>query len=276
MIPTSIDGTDITGATIDGQDVEEITVDGNTVFTAAPPPAPVNRMYVADIVGNLVRQFDLTNKFDLSGATQTGTLSSDDPRDVTIADSGNRVIVSSADDDRHEMYSLSTPYDIQTAGSITSSLSENTPHGISIDPSGVHVVTGRQFVSFFSYYTLGTPFDLSTASLQDTANVGDDTFEIDYVNQGEYVYGVSGQYQVNRWELTTPYDFTTRTNKQIYTVPDVYRGLHVTEDGSKYFSAYYPDGEVYEFNLSTPYDISSRGTFVDTFSVPFAIGLDFV
>jgi len=36
--PTSIDGTDITGATIDGQEVQEITVDGQTVFTAAPPP----------------------------------------------------------------------------------------------------------------------------------------------------------------------------------------------------------------------------------------------
>jgi len=35
--PTSIDGTDITGATIDGQDVEEITVDGQTVFTAGVP-----------------------------------------------------------------------------------------------------------------------------------------------------------------------------------------------------------------------------------------------
>jgi len=36
MIPTSIDGTDITGATIDGTDVTEITVDGQTVFTAVP------------------------------------------------------------------------------------------------------------------------------------------------------------------------------------------------------------------------------------------------
>jgi len=35
MIPTSIDGTDITGATIDGTDVQEITVDGDTVFTSS-------------------------------------------------------------------------------------------------------------------------------------------------------------------------------------------------------------------------------------------------
>jgi hypothetical protein len=34
--PTSIDGTDITGATIDGTDVQEITVDGDVVFSAAP------------------------------------------------------------------------------------------------------------------------------------------------------------------------------------------------------------------------------------------------
>jgi len=38
MPPTSIDGTDITGATIDGTDVQEITVDGQTVFTAAQLP----------------------------------------------------------------------------------------------------------------------------------------------------------------------------------------------------------------------------------------------
>jgi len=39
--PTSIDGTDITGATIDGTDVTEITVDGQTVFSAAPSNLPV-------------------------------------------------------------------------------------------------------------------------------------------------------------------------------------------------------------------------------------------
>jgi len=62
MIPTSIDGTDITGATIDGQDVQEITVDGQTVFSAAPaiPDSVVwqtpydegSGVTVADIIGS--------------------------------------------------------------------------------------------------------------------------------------------------------------------------------------------------------------------------------
>jgi len=47
--PTSIDGTDITGATIDGTDVQEITVDGDTVFTAEPqPPSPGNLLVHID------------------------------------------------------------------------------------------------------------------------------------------------------------------------------------------------------------------------------------
>jgi hypothetical protein len=52
--PTSIDGTDITGATIDGTDVTEITVDGQTVFTAG-------------IFGSFIDDFEdnkLTNRDD--------------------------------------------------------------------------------------------------------------------------------------------------------------------------------------------------------------------
>jgi len=44
MIPTSIDGTDITGATIDGTDVTEITVDGDTVFTAQQLPVAYSNL----------------------------------------------------------------------------------------------------------------------------------------------------------------------------------------------------------------------------------------
>jgi len=44
MPPTSIDGTDITGATIDGTDVQEITVDGDVVFTAETLPVAYSNL----------------------------------------------------------------------------------------------------------------------------------------------------------------------------------------------------------------------------------------
>jgi len=42
--PTSIDGTDITGATIDGTDVTEITVDGDVVFSAVTLPVAYSNL----------------------------------------------------------------------------------------------------------------------------------------------------------------------------------------------------------------------------------------
>ncbi len=74
--PTSIDGTDITGATIDGQDVQEITVDGDTVFTAGPtiiddfedgsasPDSPWNPWFSREGSGSLSAQ----STFVISGS----------------------------------------------------------------------------------------------------------------------------------------------------------------------------------------------------------------
>jgi hypothetical protein len=57
--PTSIDGTNITGATIDGQNVESITIDGQQVFSAAP-----------DLPASVVANYDATR------AISTGFISS--------------------------------------------------------------------------------------------------------------------------------------------------------------------------------------------------------
>jgi len=78
MIPTSIDGTDITGATIDGTDVTEITVDGQSVFSGGiPDSGDLHAQYdwsnnstttssVPDLTGN---GFDLTGSFtNLTGS----------------------------------------------------------------------------------------------------------------------------------------------------------------------------------------------------------------
>jgi len=64
--PTSIDGTDITGATIDGTDVQEITVDGDVVFSAGPQ---INNFPVA--YSNLIAWYP----FD--SATYTGSNADD-------------------------------------------------------------------------------------------------------------------------------------------------------------------------------------------------------
>jgi hypothetical protein len=76
MIPTSIDGTDITGATIDGTDVTEITVDGQTVFSAE---VELNGLLVDDFAdGKLTNRDDFTttplNPSSLEPATSNTTV----------------------------------------------------------------------------------------------------------------------------------------------------------------------------------------------------------
>jgi len=63
--PTSIDGTDITGATIDGTDVTEITVDGDVVFTPAPP--------VPSLPNSVVHRWEV-DKLGLSNGASVGTI----------------------------------------------------------------------------------------------------------------------------------------------------------------------------------------------------------
>jgi hypothetical protein len=73
MPPTSIDGTDITGATIDGTDVQEITVDGDTVFTAAPdlPNSAIHQWRFDEGSGSTAADSIGTNDGTISGATWT-------------------------------------------------------------------------------------------------------------------------------------------------------------------------------------------------------------
>jgi len=68
MIPTSIDGTDITGATIDGTDVTEITVDGQTVFTAGPA-------IIDDFESGNLNSYRNTSGFKISSFAAKGSFS---------------------------------------------------------------------------------------------------------------------------------------------------------------------------------------------------------
>jgi len=83
MPPTSIDGTDITGATIDGTDVQEITVDGQTVFSAqvSLPGNPIYAWDPADFSTNDTTWFDqvVNEPMSMGSGLQKTTFSDGSP-----------------------------------------------------------------------------------------------------------------------------------------------------------------------------------------------------
>jgi len=88
MPPTSIDGTDITGATIDGTDVQEITVDGQTVFTSASiPNSAIHQWPLDEGSGTTIGDEIGTMTGTLTGGTWiTGTYYDGNALDLSTSD----------------------------------------------------------------------------------------------------------------------------------------------------------------------------------------------
>jgi hypothetical protein len=130
MIPTSIDGTDITGATIDGQDVQEITVDGQTVFSAAGTSEADNKLIhrwkLDDVNGTVtdsVGSADGTNNgvtavngTYIGGGAGEGDGSSDFIQTTTLGNFG-----SNADND----FAMAFSVDDHTAGGLQAVMGAN-------------------------------------------------------------------------------------------------------------------------------------------------------
>jgi len=106
MPPTSIDGTDITGATIDGTDVTEITVDGDTVFEAVSIPT-AGLLHDYDAVN-----FDGTTWTDQQGSRDL-TVSSGSPQKISSGINGLPVVrfnESDGDELSETGYNIPDPY----------------------------------------------------------------------------------------------------------------------------------------------------------------------
>jgi hypothetical protein len=93
MIPTSIDGTDITGATIDGTDVQEITVDGDTVFSAAADVVALGNLAAwyrmeGDASDETVNQPTSADTTDYGGTVNGGSFVSSDVVDRVTGTTG--------------------------------------------------------------------------------------------------------------------------------------------------------------------------------------------
>jgi len=165
--PTSIDGTDITGATIDGQDVEEITIDGNVVFSAAPDIPDAQ---------NLVARYDARNLSLSDGQTvntwpdEVGnadlSISSGTPTYVSNGISGVPSVDYDGNNDSHSVVfgnSLSEPFSVFLSARLRS---------LSGFPSIFNQPTsGSGFTGFRAFGDFGQ-FSYKTTGLGDTNDLG--------------------------------------------------------------------------------------------------------
>ena len=134
-------------------------------------------------------------------------------------------------------------------------------------------VVGNQRNSIYEY-TLLTPFSVSTATFAHLFNVTVQETRpsgMAFSNDGAkmFVVGNDGN-DINEYTLLTPFDVSTATIAYEFSVVGQETGpsgMAFSNDGTKMFIVGFSDGDINEYILLTPFDLSTAA-FARLFSVP--------
>lgn len=223
-----------------------------------------------DILSNKISEL---LRFSLFG-TNTSTMSCsgfilplDNGREVVFKPDGTQFSVVSRGNKRVYTHTLSTPWDVSTAGSTAS---DNFSFSSSIDVAhGLHIRKGdgkKMWIwnrTEIYEYELSTAWQVSSATqvaYKDFSEWAERGHDIDFSPDGRYFYfDDRNKDYIAQFELSTPWDITTAEFVQTKTIDnhDKMRGLEFTPDGLKAFINNQGNSTVFEYHLNTPWDIST-------------------
>ena len=235
----------------------------------------------ADLVGNgyatetgnmTALNYDSVS-FDVSGQDTQ-------PRGISFNTTGSKMYMVGSSNDSVYQYTLSTPFDLSTASYDNVSFSvagqDTQPHDITFNSDGSKMyMVGTTSDSVFQY-TLSTPFVLSTASYDNVSFsvAGQDTqpHDITFNSDGSkmYMVGYSND-SVFQYTLSTPFDLSTASYDNVsFSVAGqdaTPYDIAFNNDGSKMYMAGYTNKTVFQYTLSTPFDLSTASCDNVSFSV---------
>ena len=214
------------------------------------------------------------------------------PNAVYVGASGTAMFIIGDANNRVIQYTLSTPYDVSTAGAATTFFStatqETVPTGIDFNSTGTKMfVSGQTGVApliaggeYVHEYSLSTPWNVAPTSVgwttsynvtaQDTAPQG-----VAFGDSGSKMYVVgSTNDTVYQYSLSTPYSLAsgvTYDNKSLAvgsvtpfgeTLPT---DISFNSSGTSLWVIGQTNDRIYEFRLSTPWDISTAVFYDDVY-----------
>jgi sugar lactone lactonase YvrE len=193
------------------------------------------KFYIADNGGDDIDQYDLSTAWDISTASYNNkrlSVSSQDTTPLTVAlnSDGTKMFLLGAANNSIYQYSLSTAWDISTG---------------SYDSVTFSLTTQSTGVSSFFVVSDGTKLFVSTHS--------------------------SGVAVVYQYSLSTAWDLSTISydskSFSVYSQESTPRGISLNSDGTKLFILGNINDTVYQYSLSTAYDISTASYDSVSFSV---------
>lgn len=241
------------------------------------------KMYVLGATTDSVYQYSLKRPWNVSSATYDNVslhIARQDvnPTSISFNDTGSTMYIIGSTSDTVHQFSLSTAWDLSSAvydaQAFSVALEELTPTGIAFKPDGTKVYVIGATGDDINEYVLSTPWKVSTANYAHTFSVaGQETTPtgLAFSTNGTKLYVVgSTSDTVYQYSLSTAWDISTAVYDSISisvlsqdNTPD---GITFKTDGTIMYIVGSGSDRVYQYNLTTPWDISTA-SFAHFFSV---------
>ena len=194
-----------------------------------------------------------------------------DPRGIRLSNDGTKMFMAGFSNNEIFEYNLSTAFDVSTAsynnisyvlgGTITS-----LDVVFNNDGTKMYVPSHTPSPSRVYEYNLSTAFDLSTVSTtSNTLSLSSQTgtgavHGICFNDDGTKFYVSASSSYVYQYALTTAFDLSTGSYVQSYNanaqVSDI-TGVNFNKDGTSMYILDNSSDDLYQYNLTTPYDVST-------------------
>ena len=200
------------------------------------------------------------------------------PQSIAFNSDGSKLFIVGASDDKVIEYAIGITYcsdNLQFIRSFSVTSQEKLPTSVAFNADGTKMFTLGYTTGDKVYeYTLSTGFDVSTASYASddfsVATQDNKPQEIAFNDDGTKMFMVGDQRdKVWEYTLSTGFDVSTASVVDGFSIAseeDYVGGMAFNDDGTKMFIAGRTADAVFEYTLSTGFDVSTS-SYVDSFSI---------
>jgi len=264
------------------------TPTANTTFVFSNPPTTGSAydMTLKVVGANVTSGYDLANaSYDSVSFSVTSQAAV--PTGLAFKSDGTKMFVVDGTTDTVYEYSLSTAWDVSSAsyGSVSFSVSsqETNPNSLAFGDSGTKMYVGGTTNNDSVYqYSLSTAWDLSSASYAskslDVSSQSNGPYGLAFKSDGTKLFVLGNANDtVYQYSLSTAWDLSTASydsvSFSVTTQDNIPHDISFNLDGTKFFVVGTQNDSVYQYSLSTAWDISSASYDSVSFSVTTQEGL---
>lgn len=235
------------------------------------------KVYTTDTGNFRIYEHNLSTAWDISTATSVGfytttTYEAAAPTSVFLTSDGTGMFVLGDSNDAVYYYKLTTAWTVSTAVPVgkrtysASGTSITLPDGVTFKPDGtkMYACDGQSTIRRIIEYNVTTPWDITTATTATTIIVSINPKSVRFNNDGKKMYIQADNGIIYEYILPTAWVVTGAVLASDYITTTTYetspQGITFSPDGLKMYVIGTTSDSIFQYPLSTAWDIYSIGT----------------